>query len=108
LASNNALSADCSGISGTTETITANCSVLVIDGDGSNVTINSGVTIDSTTNTAVKTQGSSNTTITNNGIISSDGNWGLRNNSPGDIDNLINNGTITTVKTAIRNSGSIV
>ena len=37
---------DCTDISGTTTTITKNCSDLDIDGDSSNVTINSGVTID--------------------------------------------------------------
>jgi|TARA_B100002003_G_scaffold240152_1_gene260382 hypothetical protein len=36
------LSADCTDVSGSTETITASCSDLDIGGDGSNVTVNSG------------------------------------------------------------------
>ena len=46
LASSHALAQDCTAVSGTSVTITTNCSELDIGGDGSNVTINSGVTID--------------------------------------------------------------
>ncbi|MGE4576067.1 MAG: hypothetical protein AAEF61_03685, partial [Candidatus Pseudothioglobus sp.] len=48
LFSTQALSADCTDVSGTTETIEVSCTRLLIDGDGSNVTINSDVTIDYT------------------------------------------------------------
>ena len=40
------LSADCADASGTTVTISTSCTDLNISGDSSNVTINSGVTID--------------------------------------------------------------
>jgi hypothetical protein len=91
------LSADCADVPGTTVTITVSCTDLNITGDSSNVTINSGVTIDVTGNTAVATKNSTNTTITiaNNGRLSAGGNYGLRNSSPGHIAELINNGTIT-------------
>ena len=59
------LSADCTDVSGTTETIEVSCTHLLIDGDGSNVTINSDVTIDYTGKGAVNTSGGTNTTLTN-------------------------------------------
>ena len=43
---NTVFALDCTDVSGTTTTIVKNCSDLDIDGDSSNVTINSGVTID--------------------------------------------------------------
>jgi len=104
LASNHALAQDCTTVSGTTVTITDSCTDLDIFGDGSNVTINSGVTIDTPTKGAVTTGNSTNTTITNNGTISADANFGLRNSNPGQITNLINNGSITAgVNTGLRN-----
>ena len=60
------LSVDCEDASGTTETISVDCSVLVIEGDGS---INSGVTIDRDADMVVSTKSSTNTTINNNGAI---------------------------------------
>jgi len=104
------LSADCADVPGTTVTITVSCTDLNITGDSSNVTINSGVTIDVTGNTAVATKNSTNTTITiaNNGTLSAGGNYGLRNSSPGHIAELINNGTISAgTNSGIRNAGTI-
>ena len=63
LAPNHALAQDCTPVSGTTVTITTRCSELEIGGDGSNVTINLGVTIDKRKN-AVGTQDMTNGTIT--------------------------------------------
>ena len=63
LVSNHALAADCTAVSGTTTvTITTNCSELNIGGDGSNVTINSGVTIRAGKH-AVGTKNGTNITI---------------------------------------------
>ena len=107
LVSNYAVAADCTDVDGTTETITTSCTDLDITGDASDVTINSGVTIDKTGNTAVASANSTNTTITNNGTISSTGAFGLRNSSQGDIFKLVNNGSITAVTAGIRNGGTI-
>jgi hypothetical protein len=102
------LSADCQEVSGSTVTFSTDCSVLVIEGDGSIVTINSGVTIDRAANHVVDTTSSTNTTITNNGTIeATDSLWGIRNTYPGHIANLINNGTITADGSGIRNGGTI-
>ena len=102
------LSADCQLVSGSTVTFSTDCSVLVIEGDGSIVTINSGVTIDRDADKAVVTQSSTNTTITNNGtIVATDSLYGIRNANPGHIANLINNGTITADGSGIRNGGRI-
>ena len=110
LASNHALAQNCTPVSGTTVIITTSCTVLDIDGDGSNVTINSGVTIDNSTGSAgaVETSNSTNTTIINNGIISATISSGLRSNPPGFITNLINNGTISAgLNFGLRNGGTI-
>ena len=105
--SKNLLAADCSVVSGSTETISSNCSDLEIEGDGSNVTVDSGVTIDST-NVAVKTANGTNTSITNNGTFEASETAGLRNSSPGNISNLINNGSITAgTNHGLRNGGFI-
>jgi hypothetical protein len=102
------LSADCQEVSGSTVTFSTDCSVLVIEGDGSIVTINSGVTIDRAANQVVGTQSSTNTTITNNGTIeATDSLWGIRNTTPGHIANLINNGIINADGSGIRNGGTI-
>ena len=99
--------ADCLVVSGTTKTISSNCSDLEIEGDGSNVTVDSGVTIDST-NVAVKTANGTNTSITNNGTFEASETAGLRNSSPGNISNLTNNGSITAgTNHGIRNGGFI-
>ena len=63
------LSANCTDISGSTATFSTSCTDLDIDGDGSNVTINSGVTIDGTRK-AVNFANATNATLTNNGTIS--------------------------------------
>ena len=98
----------CTDVSGATVTITTNCSELDIGGDGSNVTINSGVTIDGAgTATAVSTGGSTNATITNNGTISVTTNRSFRT-SGGQVDELINNGIITAGgREGLRNGGTI-
>ena len=99
---------NCSTISGSTETISTNCGPLEISGDGSNVTINSGITIENE-NTTVKTQNATNAVITNNGAIkTTNGNSALRNTLPGNISDLTNNGLIiSTANDGIRNGGSI-
>ena len=66
------LAADCEDVDGVTSTITSNCTELTVAGDGSNITINSGVTISGATSNnrhAITTTSSTNTTITNNGNI---------------------------------------
>lgn len=85
--------ANCTEASGTI-TISINCTQLEISGDGSNVTVAAGVTVDSSGTMAVKTPYAVNVTITNNGTITADGNYGIRNTSPGDIYSLTNNGSI--------------
>jgi len=98
------LSADCTDVSGTTVTFSTDCSDLDIAGDGSNVTINSGVTINKTGGGALGLRNSTNTTITNNGTISATGNYGMRNTLNSTISNLTNNGTISAgVSTGLRN-----
>ena len=89
LLSNFLFAADCTDPSGSTVSISTNCSNLDISGDGSNVTVDNGVTIDSSAKTAVKTSDSTNTTITNNGTFSASTNYGLRNATGGNIFNLI-------------------
>ena len=105
------LSADCNEVNGDTKTISTSCTDLDITGDSSNVTINSGVTIDERGGgswTAIGLSDTTNTTITNNGTISTTQNWTLRNNGTSAITNLTNNGTISAGSTsAIRNNGSI-
>ena len=51
LLSNFLFAADCTDPSGSTVSISTNCSNLDISGDGSNVTIDNGVTIDSSAKT---------------------------------------------------------
>ena len=108
LASNHVLAQDCTAVSGTTVTITTSCSNLDIGGDGSNVTINSGVTIDGDgTVTAVSTGDSTNATVTNNGTISVTTNRSFRT-AGGQVDELINNGIITAgEREGLRNGGTI-
>jgi len=108
LASNHALAADpCTDVSGTTVIITESCSDLNIGGDGSNVTINSGVIIDSPGTGAVATGGSTNATITNNGTISVTTNRAFRT-AGGQVDELINNSIITAGgREGLRNGGTI-
>ena len=105
------ISADCSDVSGTSVTISTSCTDLDITGDSSNVTINSGVTIDERGGgswDAIGLSNTTNTTITNNGTISTSQKWALRNNGTSAITNLTNNGTISAGSTAtIRNIGSI-
>ena len=101
--------ADCAEASGTL-TVSASCTQLEISGDSSNVTVASGVRIDTPLGQAmaVKTPYAVNATITNNGIITASGNYGLRNTSPGDIYSLINNGSILSgANHGIRNGGTI-
>ncbi len=108
LLSNFLFAADCTDPSGSTVSISTSCSNLDISGDGSNVTVDNGVTIDSSAKTAVKTSDSTNTTITNNGTFSASTNYGLRNATGGNIFNLINNGSITAGNSyGIRNGGVI-
>jgi len=100
-------SADCNDISGSTATFSTSCTDLDIDGDGSNVTINSGVTIDGTSD-AVGFANATNTTLTNNGTISSSGSRGLRTTTSATINDLSNNGTISAGgSSGIRNDGTI-
>ena len=117
LLSNFLFAADCTDPSGSTVSISTNCSKLDISGDGSDVTIDTGVTIDSSTSIAVKTSNATNTNIINNGTFSATTNYGLRNATGGNIFNLTNNGSITAgnnygirsggVITSLTNSGTI-
>ena len=102
--SHQVLAADCKDVNGNTKTFSTDCSDLDIAGDGSNVTINSGVTINKTGGTALGLRNTTNTTITNNGTISATGNYGMRNTLNSTISNLTNNGTISAgVNTGLRN-----
>ena len=89
------LSANCTDISGSTATFSTSCTDLDIDGDGSNVTINSGVTIDGTKK-AVNFANATNATLTNNGTISASDKKGLFNNTGASINTLTNSGTISS------------
>ena len=106
--SNSASAADCEDVDGATKTISADCQNLSITGDSPNVTIDSGVTIDSTAANAVATPDATNAIITNNGTISAATNRGFRT-SGGDVQELINNGTITAAggREGVRNAGTI-
>ena len=106
--SSSASAADCEDVDGGTETISADCQNLSITGDSPNVTIDSGVTIDSTAANAVATPDATNAIITNNGTISAATNRGFRT-SGGDVQELINNGTITAAggREGVRNAGTI-
>ena len=102
--SHQVLAADCKDVNGNTKTFSTDCSDLDIAGDGSNVTINLGVTINKTGGTALGLRNTTNTTITNNGTISATGNYGMRNTLNSTISNLTNNGTISAgVNTGLRN-----
>ena len=107
LSSNFLVAADCTDPSGSTVSISTDCSNLDISGDGSSVTVDTGITIDSTS-IAVKTSNATNTTINNNGSFSATGNYGLRNTGGGNISNLVNNGSITAGNNyGIRSGGTI-
>ena len=89
-----------------------NWTQLEISGDGSNVTVAAGVTVDSSGTMAVKTPDAVNVTITNNGTIAADGNYGIRTTAPGAISSLTNNGPISaeaggTGNVVIINGGAI-
>ena len=87
---------NCTEASGTI-TLSINCTQLEISGDSSNVIVAAGVAVDSSGAMAVKTPDAVNVTITNNGIIMVDGNYGIRNTSRGDIYSLTNNGSIIAI-----------
>ncbi len=87
---------NCNEASGTI-TLSINCTQLEISGDSSNVIVAAGVAVDSSGAMAVKTPDAVNVTITNNGIITVDGNYGIRNTSRGDIYSLTNNGSIIAI-----------
>ena len=117
------LAADCEDVDGATSTITSNCTELTVTGDGSNITINSGVTISGATSNnrhAIRTTSSTNTTITNNGNIGPTNmeNFGIfHDTGSGSITLLNNTGTIhadddtaiwnKSTITTLQNSGTI-
>jgi hypothetical protein len=114
------LSADCADASGTTVTISTSCTGgLNFSGDVTNLTINSGVTINRTGGGAVRTDNYNVTTLTNNGTIEATSHYGLRHTGSGTITTLTNTGSITTATryglstgsssaiTTITNSGTI-
>ena len=75
LFSNPVFSADCADVNGATATISSDCSGrLGVTGDGSNITIDSGVNVSGQTSNkrfAIETTDGTNTTITVNGSIGS-------------------------------------
>ena len=112
--------ADCSDASGTTVTISTSCTGgLSFSGDVTNLTINSGVTINRTGGGAVRTDNYNVTTLTNNGTIEATSHYGLRHTGSGTITTLTNTGSITAATryglstgsssaiTTITNSGTI-
>ena len=105
--SEKSVAAECQAVDGTTVTIAADCQSLSITGDSPNVTIDSGVTVNSTGIQAVMTGDSSNASITNNGTISATTNRAFRT-SGSDVNELINYGTITAGgNQGVRNAGTI-
>ena len=99
------LSADCDDVDGTTETITADCTNLDIQGNNADVTINSGVTIDDPADKAVTNSGTA-TSLNNSGTISAGDDFGLFNNASS-ITTLTNSGTITAADDyGIKNHGA--
>ena len=107
LYSQQSVAADCTEADGNSVNIAADCQSLSITGDSPNVTIDSGVTVNSTGVTAVTTAGSSNASITNNGTISATTNRAFRT-SGSDVNELINYGTITAGgREGVRNGGTI-
>jgi len=115
--SSSASAADCTDVDGTTETITADCTNLDIQGNNADVTINSGVTIDDPADKAVTNSGRV-TSLNNSGTISAGDDFGLFNNASS-ITTLTNSGTITAADdygiknhaastiTTLTNSGTI-
>ena len=115
--SSSASAADCTDVDGTTETITADCTNLDIQGNNADVTINSGVTIDDPADKAVTNSGTA-TSLNNSGTISAGDDFGLFNNASS-ITTLTNSGTITAADdygiknhaastiTTLTNSGTI-
>jgi len=113
--------ADCSDASGTTVTISTSCTGgLSFSGDVTNLTINSGIKIETDGKGAVSIGDNTVTTLTNNGTIeTTSSHYGLRHTGSGLITTLINNGSITSAAryglstgssatiTTIENSGTI-
>jgi len=113
--------ADCSDASGTTVTISTSCTGgLSFSGDVTNLTINSGIKIETNGKGAVSIGDNTVTTLTNNGTIeTTSSHYGLRHTGSGLITTLINNGSITSAAryglstgssatiTTIENSGTI-
>ena len=65
--------ADCTAVNGNTVTISSNCTNLEVSGEGSNVTVDTGVTV-SASSVALESSGSETiNAITNNGTISVSG-----------------------------------
>ena len=103
--SSSASAADCTDVDGTTETITADCTNLDIQGNNADVTINSGVTIDDPADKAVTNSGTA-TSLNNSGTISAGDDFGLFNNASS-ITTLTNSGTITAADDyGIKNHGA--
>ncbi|SUZ59558.1 uncharacterized protein METZ01_LOCUS12412, partial [marine metagenome] len=103
--SSSASAADCTDVDGTTETITADCTDLDIQGNNADVTINSGVTIDDPADKAVTNSGTA-TSLNNSGTISAGDDFGLFNNASS-ITTLTNSGTITAADDyGIKNHGA--
>ncbi len=99
----------CTTVKGTTVTISATCdNGLFIRKNGSNVTINTGVTVKDGEQAVKTATGANNTIITNNGTIkATDDEYGIYNQ--GIITTIDNSGTITADRKTIENlSGSTI
>ncbi len=111
--------ADCSNVNGATRTISSDCSGrLEVTGDGSNITIDSGVNVSGQTSNerfAIETTDGTNTTITVNGSIGSRATSGnlerysiYHHTGTGSITAINNNGTMGVYENGASSTGTVI
>ncbi|SVA59597.1 uncharacterized protein METZ01_LOCUS112451, partial [marine metagenome] len=119
LFSNPVFSADCTDVNGATATISSDCSGrLGVTGDGSNITIDSGVNVSGQTSNkrfAIETTDGTNTTITVNGSIGSRATSGnlerysiYHHTGTGSITSINNNGTMGVYENGASSTGTVI
>jgi len=115
----NSLAADCADVNGATTTISSDCSGrLEVTGDGSNITIDSGVNVSGQTSNerfAIETTDGTNTTITVNGSIGSRATSGnlerysiYHHTGTGSITAINNNGTMGVYENGASSTGIVI
>ena len=113
------LSVDCNDVNGATTTISSDCSGrLGVTGDGSNITIDTGVNVSGQTSNkrfAIETTDGTNTTITVNGSIGSRATSGnlerysiYHNTGTGSITSINNNGTMGVYENGASSTGTVI